>query len=59
MSTGLSSADASRAILAQRLISLTDLASLNESDDAASVHALSLLAVQAPVKPAAVCIWAR
>src|ERR1700687_4472693 len=51
MSTGLS--------LAQRLISLTDLTSLNESDDATTVRALSLLAAQAPVKPAAVCIWAR
>src|SRR5260370_39706698 len=59
MGTGLSSADASRAILARRLISLTDLTSLNESDDAASVRALSLLARSAPVKPAAVCIWAR
>jgi len=59
MSTGLSSADASRAILARRLMSLTDLTSLNESDDAASVRALSVLAAQAPVKPAAVCIWAR
>jgi deoxyribose-phosphate aldolase len=59
MSTGLSSADASRAILAQRLMSLTDLTSLNESDDTASVLALSLLARSAPVKPAAVCIWAR
>jgi hypothetical protein len=44
MSTGLSSRSASRAILAQRLISLTDLTSLNEPDDAAAVHALSLLA---------------
>src|SRR5882672_1666054 len=59
MSSRPSSADASRAILAQRLISLTDLTSLNESDDAASVQALSLLACGAPVKPAAVCIWAR
>jgi deoxyribose-phosphate aldolase len=59
MSTGPSAAGASRAILAQRLISLTDLTSLNESDDAASVHALSHLAASAPVKPAAVCIWAR
>src|SRR5882757_5496794 len=59
MSTGLSSTGASRAILAQRLISLTDLTSLNESDDAASVHTLSLLASSAPVRPAAVCIWAR
>ena len=59
MSTGVPWAGASRAILAQRLISLTDLTSLNESDDAAVVHALSLLARRAPVKPAAVCIWAR
>jgi deoxyribose-phosphate aldolase len=59
MNTRPSSAGVSRAILAQRLISLTDLTSLNESDDAASVHALSLLACRAPVKPAAVCIWAR
>jgi len=59
MSSRPSSADASRALLAQRLISLTDLTSLNESDDAASVQALSLLACRAPVKPAAVCIWAR
>jgi len=46
-------------MLARRLISLTDLTSLNEADDAASVGALSLLARSAPVKPAAVCIWAR
>ena len=59
MSTSLSSAGASRVILAQRLISLTDLTSLNESDDAASVQELSLLACRGPVKPAAVCVWAR
>jgi deoxyribose-phosphate aldolase len=59
MSTGPSSTDAPRAILAQRLMSLTDLTSLNESDDAASVLALSLLARSSAVKPAAVCIWAR
>jgi deoxyribose-phosphate aldolase len=52
-------ANDSRAILARRLISLTDLTSLNESDDAASVQALSLLACRSPVSPAAVCIWAR
>jgi deoxyribose-phosphate aldolase len=40
-------------------MSLTDLTSLNESDDAASVRALSILARMAPVRPAAVCIWAR
>ncbi len=45
--------------MARRLISLTDLTSLNESDDAASVRALSLLARSAAVNPAAVCIWAR
>jgi len=44
MSTAIDSTGASRAILAQGLISLTDLTSLNESDDAAAVHALSLLA---------------
>jgi len=40
-------------------MSLTDLTSLNESDDASSVQALALLACQSPIKPAAVCIWAR
>lgn len=59
MSSRPSSADPSRASLARRLMSLTDLTSLNESDDAAAVHALSLLARQAPVQPAALCIWAR
>src|SRR5271169_733517 len=52
-------ASASRATQARRLISLTDLTSLNESDDASTVRALSMLARAAPVKPAAVCIWAR
>src|SRR5260370_24906460 len=59
MSPVLSSGGASGALQTRRLMSLTDLTSLNESDDAASVHAVSLLAWQAPVKPAAVCIWAR
>jgi deoxyribose-phosphate aldolase len=54
-----SSASASRAALARRLISLTDLTSLNDSDDAASVQALSELARAAQVMPASVCIWAR
>jgi deoxyribose-phosphate aldolase len=49
----------SRSAQARRLISLTDLTSLSESDDAASVRTLSALARAAPVKPAAVCIWAR
>jgi len=49
----------SRADEARRLMSLTDLTSLNDSDDAASVRALSALARAAPVKPAAVCIWAQ
>ena len=40
-------------------MSLTDLTSLNESDDATSVHTLSMLARTAPVRPATVCIWAR
>jgi deoxyribose-phosphate aldolase len=48
-----------RSAEARRLISLTDLTSLNESDDAASVRALSALARTAPAKPAAVCIWGR
>ena len=38
---------------------LTDLTSLNDSDDAASVRALAVLACSAPLRPAAVCIWAR
>ena len=49
----------SRPDLALRLIALTDLTSLNDGDDATSVRALSRLAASAPVKPAAVCIWAR
>jgi deoxyribose-phosphate aldolase len=53
------STNASRAELARRLIALTDLTSLNESDDAASTRALSLLACSTPLKPAAVCIFAR
>jgi deoxyribose-phosphate aldolase len=40
-------------------MSLTDLTSLNDSDDASSVQALSALARRATVKPAALCIWAR
>jgi deoxyribose-phosphate aldolase len=59
MSAGRSAADTARALLARRLISLTDLTSLNEKDDDAVVRTLSLLACSAPVKPAAVCIWAR
>lgn len=53
------SSSASRAEQARRLIALTDLTSLNESDDATSVRALSVLARAAPVEAAAVCIWAR
>lgn len=49
----------SRTDQALRLISVTDLTSLNDADDAASVRSLSLLARAAPVRPAAVCIWAR
>jgi deoxyribose-phosphate aldolase len=52
-------ANTSRSAQARRLISLTDLTSLGESDDAASVRTLSALARAAPVRPAAVCIWAR
>jgi deoxyribose-phosphate aldolase len=57
--TSRNPANASPAILARRLMSLTDLTSLNESDDATSVQVLSLLACRSPVRPAAVCIWAR
>jgi deoxyribose-phosphate aldolase len=39
-------------------MSLTDLTSLNESDDAASTRTLAVLARTAPERPAAVCIWA-
>jgi deoxyribose-phosphate aldolase len=49
----------SRTDQARRLMSLTDLTSLNDSDDAASVRALSVLAGAAAVKPASVCIWPR
>ncbi|MDP8983711.1 MAG: deoxyribose-phosphate aldolase [Pseudomonadota bacterium] len=49
----------SRVELARRLISLTDLTRLNDSDDATSVYALAALARSGPVKPATVCIWAR
>ncbi len=52
-------ASGSRSAQARRLISLTDLTSLNEADDAASVQTLSELARAAPVQPAAVCIWAQ
>jgi len=45
--------------LARRLMTLTDLTSLNDADDAASVRALCLLAREAPASPASVCIWAR
>jgi deoxyribose-phosphate aldolase len=55
--TGLASA--SRSDQARRLMSLTDLTSLNETDDATSVRTLSALARSAPVRPATVCIWAR
>ena len=52
-------ASASRSDQARRLMSLTDLTSLNETDDATSVRTLSALARSAPVRPATVCIWAR
>jgi deoxyribose-phosphate aldolase len=52
-------ASTSRAAQARRLIALTDLTSLDEADDEASVRTLSAVARAAPVKPAAVCIWAR
>jgi deoxyribose-phosphate aldolase len=49
----------SRADLARRLMSLTDLTSLNESDNATSIRALSVLARSAPIRPATVCIFAH
>jgi deoxyribose-phosphate aldolase len=49
----------SRSDQARRLMSLTDLTSLNQSDDATSVRALSALARAAPVRAASVCIWAQ
>jgi deoxyribose-phosphate aldolase len=55
----IGSARASRSDVARRLMSLTDLTSLNESDDATSVRTLAVLACTAPVRPATVCIWAR
>jgi deoxyribose-phosphate aldolase len=45
--------------LARRLIAVTDLTSLNESDDDRSTRDLARLALSSPVKPAAICIWAR
>jgi deoxyribose-phosphate aldolase len=51
--------DAARSGQALRLLSLTDLTSLNTSDDAVSVRALAALARTATVKPASVCIWPR
>ncbi len=56
---GALSGTSARAEQARRLIALTDLTSLNESDDATSTHALSLLARSTSLKPAAVCIFAR
>jgi deoxyribose-phosphate aldolase len=52
-------AGGSRASLARRLITLTDLTSLNESDDDSSTRALARLGLSGPVKPAALCLWAR
>jgi deoxyribose-phosphate aldolase len=40
-------------------MALTDLTSLNDSDDAISTRALATMACTARVKPAAVCIWPR
>jgi deoxyribose-phosphate aldolase len=42
---------------ARRLMALTDLTSLNDSDDGPAVRALAALARAAPVPPACVCIW--
>ena len=48
-----------RSDLARRLMALTDLTSLNDADDAATVQALVALSLEAPVPPACVCIWPR
>jgi deoxyribose-phosphate aldolase len=45
--------------LARRLMSVTDLTSLNDTDDASVVRQLAALAMVAPVPPASVCIWPR
>jgi len=45
--------------LARRIMSVTDLTSLNESDDSSAVRTLAALARAAPVRPACVCIWPR
>ena len=56
---GMGLAESSPSDQARRLMSLTDLTSLNETDDATAVRMLSALARTAPVRPAAVCIWAE
>ncbi|HEX2790756.1 MAG TPA: deoxyribose-phosphate aldolase [Steroidobacteraceae bacterium] len=48
-----------RASLAQRLLSLVDLTSLNASDDEATIRKLSGLADTAAGRVAAVCTWRR
>jgi deoxyribose-phosphate aldolase len=45
--------------VARRLMSLTDLTSLNDTDEASTVRALAALALAAPVPPACLCIWPR
>jgi deoxyribose-phosphate aldolase len=56
---GQTGSDAARRLKARRLMSLTDLTGLNDSDDAAAVRALAALARDAVVKPASICIWPR
>jgi deoxyribose-phosphate aldolase len=46
-------------LLARRLLSLTDLTSLNDSDDDSSVRNLAALACTRAGKVAALCIWPR
>jgi deoxyribose-phosphate aldolase len=45
--------------MARRILSLLDLTSLNDTDDAAAVRKLCALAVSAAGRVAAVCIWPR
>ncbi len=51
--------DSARASLARRLLSLVDLTSLNESDDAASIAKIASLAHTPAGRVAALCTWGR
>ena len=58
-STDVDAGEGQKRALARRLMSITDLTSLNDSDDPAAVRALAALARAAPVRPACLCIWPR